>query len=120
MRLGLFCYELDQPTHYVYHRDHSVPSSRIPLLAAVAGSMVTRTTSRRAFAKQGRGKRLDVFPARRGWCLDEPGILILVGLFFKGVVTGDMLPEIGGSFVEIFGQEGEKGWGSSESGAGKL
>ena len=44
--------------------------------------MVTRTASRRAFGKQGRG-----------------------------VVTQDMLSEIGGAFAEIFG-EGEKGWGA--------
>ncbi|KAJ3532465.1 hypothetical protein NM688_g7419 [Phlebia brevispora] len=71
--------------------DHSVPSSRIPLLAAVAGSIVTRTTSRRAFSKLGRG-----------------------------VVTQDMLPEIGGAFAEIFGKEGEKGWGSAADSGGKL
>ncbi|RDX56402.1 Ribokinase-like protein [Lentinus brumalis] len=63
--------------------DGSVPPSRIPLLAAVGGSLVTRTASRRAFSKQGRG-----------------------------LVTQDMLPEIGGAFAEIFG-EGEKGWGAS-------
>ncbi|KAI0091534.1 Ribokinase-like protein [Irpex rosettiformis] len=67
--------------------DGSVPSSRIPLLAAVAGSMVTRTASKRAFAKNGRG-----------------------------VVTQDMLPEVGGAFVEIFGSEGEKGWGGNVEG----
>lgn len=66
----------------VHRSDGSVPPSRIPLLAAVAGSMVTRTASRRAFGKQGRG-----------------------------VVTQDMLSEIGGAFAEIFG-EGEKGWGA--------
>lgn len=48
---------------YISCRDRSIPSSRIPLLAAIAGSMVTRTASRRAFSKQGRGKRLDVFPS---------------------------------------------------------
>ncbi|KAI0642208.1 Ribokinase-like protein [Trametes meyenii] len=62
--------------------DGSVPPSRIPLLAAVAGSIVTRTASRRAFGKHGRG-----------------------------VVTQDIIPEIGGAFAEIFG-EGEKGWGA--------
>ena len=71
--------------------------------------MVTRTASRRAFSKQGRGKRLDVFPST-----DVPSILL-----FIGVVTQDVLPEIGGAFAEIFGKEGEKGWGSSEGG-GKL
>ncbi|KAI0072290.1 Ribokinase-like protein [Panus rudis PR-1116 ss-1] len=75
--------------------DKDVPSSRIPLLAAVGGSMVTRTASRRAFAKQGREITL------------------------TGVVTQDMLPEVGGAFAEIFGQ-GEKGWGSSSSAEGKL
>ncbi|KAH9951146.1 Ribokinase-like protein [Amylocystis lapponica] len=69
--------------------DKSLPSSRIPLLAAVAGSMVTRTASRRAFEKYGRG-----------------------------VVTQDMLGEIGGSFAEHFG-EGEKGWGAATE-TGKL
>lgn len=55
-------------------RDKSLPLSRIPLLAAVGGSMITRTASRLAFSKLGRG-----------------------------VVTQDMLGEIGGAFVEIFG-----------------
>ncbi|KAI0730797.1 Ribokinase-like protein [Earliella scabrosa] len=70
--------------------DGSIPPSRIPLLAAVAGSMITRTASRRAFAKQGRG-----------------------------VVTQDMLPELGGAFAEIFG-DGEKGWGAPVKDAGRL
>lgn len=69
-------------------RDKSLPLSRIPLLAAIGGSMVTRTASRRAFLKIGRG-----------------------------VITQDMLGEIGGAFAEIFG-EGEKGWGVE--GAGRL
>lgn len=69
--------------------DKTLPTSRIPLLAAVAGSMVTRTSSRRAFLKHGRG-----------------------------VVTQDMLGEIGGAFAEVFGGEGEKGWGVGD--AGKL
>ncbi|KAI0954679.1 hypothetical protein AcW1_006490 [Taiwanofungus camphoratus] len=68
--------------------DKTLPSSRIPLLAATAGSIVTRTASRRAFAKYGRG-----------------------------VVTQDMLGEIGGAFAEAFGATGEKGWGSAD---GKL
>jgi len=50
-----------------------IPASRIPLLAAVGGSMVTRTASRRAFSKEGRS-----------------------------VVTEDMIPEIGKSFQEVF------------------
>jgi len=64
--------------------DKTLPASRIPLLAATGGCMVTRTASRRAFAKEGRG-----------------------------VVTQDMLPEIGGAFSELFGAEGEKGWGAT-------
>jgi len=48
----------------------------IPLLAAVGGSMVTRTASRRAFARYGRG-----------------------------LVTEDILPDIGGAFAEVFGEE---------------
>lgn len=48
----------------------------MPLLAAVGGSMVTRTTSRIAFSKQGRG-----------------------------VVTEDMIGEIGRGFAEVFGEE---------------
>ncbi|KAF8817404.1 YjeF domain-containing protein [Phlegmacium glaucopus] len=51
----------------------TIPTSRIPLLAAVGGSMVTRTASRRAFSKEGRS-----------------------------VVTQDMIPEIGKSFQEVF------------------
>jgi len=53
--------------------NNTIPTSRIPLLAAVGGSMVTRTASRRAFSKQGRS-----------------------------VVTQDMIPEIGKSFHEVF------------------
>ena len=30
----------------------------------------------------------------------------------SGVVTQDMLPEVGHAFVDVFGNEGEKGWGS--------
>jgi ATP-dependent NAD(P)H-hydrate dehydratase len=59
-------------------RDKSIPASRFPLLAAVGGSVVTRTTSRRAFSKEGRG-----------------------------VVTQDMLPEIGKAFAEVFGEEAQ-------------
>ncbi|KAF9466127.1 H-hydrate dehydratase [Collybia nuda] len=53
-----------------------IPVSHVPLLAAVGGSMVTRTTSRIAFSKQGRG-----------------------------VVTEDMIGEIGKAFTEVFGEE---------------
>ena len=54
-------------------RNNTIPAARIPLLAAVGGSMVTRTASRRAFSKEGRS-----------------------------VVTQDMIPEIGKSFQEVF------------------
>jgi len=57
-----------------------IPSTRIPMLASMAGSMVTRTASRIAFAKEGRG-----------------------------VVTADMIPELGKAFVECFGDEEWKG-----------
>jgi len=53
--------------------DRSIPTSRIPLLAAIAGSMVTRTTSHLAFQKYGRS-----------------------------VVTQDMLSEIGKAFTTTF------------------
>jgi ATP-dependent NAD(P)H-hydrate dehydratase len=53
--------------------DSTIPVSRMPILAAVAGSMLTREVSRRAFAKEGRA-----------------------------VVTQDMLKEIGGAFTEVF------------------
>jgi len=53
--------------------DNTIPVSRMPILAAVAGSMLTREASRRAFAKEGRA-----------------------------VVTQDMLKEIGGAFTEVF------------------
>ncbi|KII87316.1 hypothetical protein PLICRDRAFT_251470 [Plicaturopsis crispa FD-325 SS-3] len=63
--------------------DKSIPPSRMPILAATGASVVTRTTSRRAFSKEGRG-----------------------------VVTQDMLGEIGKAFAEVFGegaQGGDKG-----------
>ncbi|KAF5373304.1 hypothetical protein D9615_007407 [Tricholomella constricta] len=49
-----------------------ITASRMPFLAAVGGSIVTRTASRLAFAKEGRG-----------------------------VVTQDMIPEIGRAFAEL-------------------
>ncbi|PBK72417.1 Ribokinase-like protein [Armillaria solidipes] len=55
--------------------DKKLPVSRMPLLAAIGGSMVTRTASRLAYAKQGRA-----------------------------VVTEDMIPEVGPSFAEVFGE----------------
>ncbi|KAG6887148.1 hypothetical protein C0992_000436 [Termitomyces sp. T32_za158] len=51
-----------------------IAASRMPFLAAVGGSLVTRTASRRAFSKEGRG-----------------------------VITQDMIPEIGNAFAEVFG-----------------
>ncbi|KAF8966351.1 H-hydrate dehydratase [Flammula alnicola] len=60
--------------------DRSLPASRVPLLAAVGGSMVTRTASRLAFAKYGRS-----------------------------VVTEDMIPEIGKAFTEMFGDHKSEG-----------
>jgi ATP-dependent NAD(P)H-hydrate dehydratase len=62
----------------VHSSDKSIPVSMMPLLAAVGGSLVTRTASRRAFHKEGRG-----------------------------VVTEDMLPEIGKAFAEVFGEEAQ-------------
>lgn len=59
-------------------REGKIPASRMPLLAAIGGSMVTRTASRRAFYKEGRG-----------------------------VVTEDMIPEIGKSFAEMFGEDAQ-------------
>ena len=39
--------------------------------------------------------------------------------YISGVVTQDMLPELGGAFAEIFG-DSEKGWGVPVKDAGKL
>jgi len=61
--------------------DSKIDIGEIPLLAAYGASTITRVTSRLAFKKLGRG-----------------------------VVTGDMLSEIGSAFVEVFGTVGEKGW----------
>jgi len=63
--------------------DATIPTSKIPTLAAVGGCIITRTASRIAFAKQGRAQ-----------------------------ITQDMLPELGGAFAEVFGEEkqfGDKG-----------
>ena len=60
--------------------DKAIPVSRMPILAAIGASIVTRTTSQRAFEKEGRS-----------------------------VVTQDMLKEIGGAFAEIFGSESQGG-----------
>ncbi|KAI0048114.1 Ribokinase-like protein [Auriscalpium vulgare] len=58
--------------------DKTIPVSKMPLLAATGASIVTRTTSRIAFEKEGRG-----------------------------VVTQDMLKEIGPAFKEVFGDEAQ-------------
>jgi ATP-dependent NAD(P)H-hydrate dehydratase len=64
-----------------FYRDKSISIGELPHLAAVGGSLVTRTTSRLAFKQKGRA-----------------------------LVTQDLLGEIGAAFVETF-EEGEKGWG---------
>ncbi|KAI5999293.1 Ribokinase-like protein [Pisolithus orientalis] len=63
--------------------DKSIPESRLPILAAVGGSMVTRTSSKRAFRVEGRG-----------------------------LVTQDMIPYLAKAFAENFGEDlqaGERG-----------
>ncbi|KAF6761687.1 H-hydrate dehydratase [Ephemerocybe angulata] len=60
--------------------DKTVPASRVPILAAVGGSIVTREASRRAFAKMGRG-----------------------------LVTQDLIPELGHAFAEHFGSDAQGG-----------
>ena len=66
-------------------RDKSIPVTHLPHLAAIGGSMVTRTTSRFAFQKNGRA-----------------------------LLTQDMLGEIQRAFLEVFpgsdgpGQKGGK------------
>ncbi|KAI1783536.1 Ribokinase-like protein [Ganoderma leucocontextum] len=62
--------------------DGSIPPSRIPLLAAVGGSLLTRTASRLTYTKQGRS-----------------------------MVTEDMLLELGHAFEQVFGG-GEGGGGA--------
>ncbi|KAG6865088.1 hypothetical protein C0991_005190 [Blastosporella zonata] len=59
-------------------KSNKMAASRMPLLAAIGGSLVTRGASRRAFNKEGRG-----------------------------VVTQDMIPEIGPAFAEIYGDEAQ-------------
>lgn len=53
----------------------------IPLLASIGGSNITRTSSRIAFKKYGRG-----------------------------VLTSNMLEEVGPAYAELFGETGEKGF----------
>jgi len=59
----------------------SIPLQEIPLLAAIGGSHITRTASRISFAKNGRG-----------------------------VLTSDMIGEVGVAYSEIFGETGDKGF----------
>ncbi|KAF8906246.1 H-hydrate dehydratase [Gymnopilus junonius] len=53
--------------------DKKLPTSRIPLLASIGGSILTRTVSRIAFAERGRS-----------------------------VITEDMIPKLGQAFGEVF------------------
>jgi len=67
----------------IFKSDKGIPTSRMPILAAVGGSMVTRTSSKRAFQVEGRG-----------------------------LVTQDIIPYIAKAFTENFGEDvqaGEKG-----------
>jgi NAD(P)H-hydrate repair Nnr-like enzyme with NAD(P)H-hydrate dehydratase domain len=76
----LFIMDRSSPNNTIAtYSDRSIPVTRIPLLAAVAGSMVTRTTSGLAFEKYGRS-----------------------------VVTQDMLSEIGKAFTNTFENESSK------------
>ena len=54
--------------------------SHLPFLAAIGGSLVTRTTSKRAFERNGRS-----------------------------MITADLIGEIGAAFEEIFGSEAARG-----------
>ena len=76
VRLSIICLYFDVIVFSDISRNPDITVSRMPLLAAVAGSMVTRTASRRAFSREGRG-----------------------------VVTEDMIPEIGRAFGEVFGED---------------
>ncbi|KAF9258876.1 Ribokinase-like protein [Marasmius fiardii PR-910] len=58
--------------------DGQIPPSKMPFLSSIGASMVTRTASRRAFHREGRG-----------------------------VITQDMLPEVGKAFAEVFGGDVE-------------
>jgi len=64
--------------------DSDVPQHRIPLLASVAGSTLTRTAAHIAFGKLGRG-----------------------------MLTSDMIGEIGPAYEKHFGAAGEKGFKGS-------
>ncbi|KAF9512673.1 hypothetical protein BS47DRAFT_1372740 [Hydnum rufescens UP504] len=72
--------------------DIKINPEDIPVLAAYGASSVTRVASRIAFSKLGRG-----------------------------VITGDMLSEIGVAYQELFGEGGDRGWkGSALQEGGKL
>ncbi|KIJ65544.1 hypothetical protein HYDPIDRAFT_110647 [Hydnomerulius pinastri MD-312] len=60
--------------------DQTIPASRLPILAAVGGSMVTRTSSKKAFQVEGRG-----------------------------LVTQDMIPYLAKAFTEMFGEDVQGG-----------
>ncbi|KIJ20970.1 hypothetical protein PAXINDRAFT_160400 [Paxillus involutus ATCC 200175] len=60
--------------------DQSIPTSRLPILAAIGASMVTRTCSKLAFQVQGRG-----------------------------LVTQDMIPYLAKAFEEVFGKDTQGG-----------
>jgi len=64
--------------------DSQVPQHHIPLLAGVGGSILTRTAANLAFRKLGRG-----------------------------MLTSDMIPEIGPAYERHFGERGEKGFKGS-------
>ena len=77
----LFIYPNHMLTVHRHSGDLSINIHDIPLLAAYGASNITRTASRIAFQSRGRG-----------------------------VVTQDMLAEIGPAYAELFGNGGEKGW----------
>ncbi|PPQ76253.1 hypothetical protein CVT26_008288 [Gymnopilus dilepis] len=60
--------------------DRKVPASRIPLLASIGGSILTRTVSRMAFLERGRS-----------------------------VITEDMIPKLGQAFEEVYGDNHKEG-----------
>jgi len=67
--------------HLKDSNDSNLKLQDIPLLAAIGGSHITRTASRIAFGKLGRG-----------------------------VLTSDMVGEVGEAYSELFGEHGEKGF----------
>lgn len=71
--------------------DQTIPPTSLPILAATAGSLVTRTVSRRGFEKMGRA-----------------------------MLTEDLVPEIGKAFEEVFGHEAAHGPKHQGQGGGVL